>query len=269
MSIDIRRIGVPFFALLLTIGIAACGDNATGVEPTENIFPSEKLELSDTDLPELDFYAGEFGFELETSVGPNRGDRTSGNRGDNADGDPNRPGRPNADPLQRLVRILGALDLNERQSIAIRGCFEEYRECRESATKRARAVRQELHDELVAKLRRIRNAVQDGTITPERARELYRECISEYRGKVRRLIAAYHAALRDCYQNLIKCISGYLTDAQLEKFRELLGKGHDGDRDGNGDRDKDGRDKDGRDKDGRDKDGRDGDGDDTDDSNGG
>ena len=254
MATNFLRFGAPLLGLLLTIGIYGSGDTATVIEPSDALFPSEKLTLSETDLPELTFYGETFGFDASESVDPNGRD-AGANRGGELRDNPNRERQAGPSKVDRIRRILGVLQLSDRQIAAVRRCFAQFEDCKESATTRARAVRAELHQELVTKLRRIRAALADGSITPARATELYRECIIEYGAKVRRLIKAHRAAIEECCKELITCIAGTLNDRQLARFRELLsqgdrnGDGRDGgDRDGDDDGDEDDGEGDGRDR---------------------
>ncbi len=252
MDILKKTLGPIMGMALVLVLFQGCQDSPTGMDDTADIFPSEKISLEGESYPEVEFYAAQEGLDMQEILTPS--DRKDGVRdGDKGNGSGAEDGdRPSArpDPAQLFRRILGTLDLNERQKNAIAGCFEEYRECIASATRRARAVRSELHAELVSKIRRIRNAVAEGSITRVEARRLALRAIRDYRESAVRLAKAYRAAKVQCARDLKDCIEGYLTDRQIRKFNYLLKKatgGDDGDRDGDKkDKDKEKDKKDGR-----------------------
>ncbi len=254
------------FGALLVFGLfQGCHDSPVGTETSDNIFPSDKLSLTSEDMPEVEFYASENGIEISEVVTPRdlhgsarsrdgRGNQ-SGNQGREHDG------REHAGPAQLFMRILATLDLNERQQTAIARCFEAHEACVESATTRARSVRTELHDRLVAKITRVRNAVEDGSLTRQEGHRLIVEALKEYRKSAIELSKKYHEALRACATDLRECVEGFLTPEQLRRFRALLDQASDHADDGRKDADREKKRKDDKRKD-RDHEGDDDDGDD-------
>lgn len=124
-----------------------------------------------------------------------------------------------------IVRILRQLDLSDRQWAAIRGCFKDYNECVRSATARYRDAVQNEREELRSELARLKHAIENGDLTPEEARRIYRELLAEHRATAHDLKAALRAAIEHCRTALLDCIKGYLTDEQLVKWERLIGSG--------------------------------------------
>ena len=225
--------------LTILVGVLllhGCTDLPTGTEEQSEQFPSEKISLDGENLAEIEFYASQNDILVTEIITPGNGRENSGkglrDRGDRQDGlqrgDQGR-GRPGAGPVQSTLRALGALELTERQRLAVAGCLEAYEACVQSATTRARAVRSELHEDLVNKITRIRNAVADDNLGREEARALLIAALREYRESAILLSQRYRDALRTCITDLRECVEGVLTPEQLRKFRDLLEKPGGGD----------------------------------------
>ena len=233
------KLTAAFLAVFLIAGLwAGCHDIPVSVEDDSIELPSDKLSLEiSNELPEIIEQGKELGLD-EYKVT----DRET----DAANHGPRPVARANA-VARKYLRILKSLELTDEQWIKIRHCFADYKECIESATKRYKNARRELYAEFKAKVERIKNALINGDITPERARELYKECVAEYRAKVKRLTKAYHEAIADCLHKLKRCIESVLNDRQLARWNELIGDGggnDDGDRGEGDDKDDDGDDDD-------------------------
>ncbi|MGE3801624.1 MAG: hypothetical protein AB7H80_11440 [Candidatus Kapaibacterium sp.] len=225
--LTIKRTASLLAVFLITGFLASCQDSPVSTEDVINL-PSEKVSIESPEYQsDVQQESANFGVDI-TLENNSVTDR-------NSDAAPNDHANPVAranSVARKYLRILQSLELSEEQWVRIRHCFADYKECIESATARYRHARQELHQEFRAKVARIKAALENGDITPERARELYKECVEEYRAQTKRLAAAYHEAIANCLHNLKECIESVLNERQLARWRELLGGSDGGDDEG-------------------------------------
>ncbi len=174
------------------------------------------------------------GGDDSTGTGGGRGDDSTGGHGgrggDDSTGNGGGPtgGRDDHGGLTRgndIIRILRQLNLSDEQMTAIRGCFEDYKACVRSATERYRAAVQSEREELRSELARLKNAVDNGDLTPEEARAIFRQLLEDHRATARDLKAALRTALENCRAALIDCITSNLDADQLAKWERLFGAG--------------------------------------------
>lgn len=208
-----------------------CQDSAT-VAPTSSGTDDALYRMYSVDDAAVDAFAAvpaSFDEALNTltpaSNPPGRGgDDSTGNGGRGGDNG----GRDDHGGLSRgtdLVRILRQLNLTDSQWIAIRGCFNDYKECVRTAMARYRAAIQSEREELRAEVARLKAAVENGDLTPEEARAIYRRLMEGHRATARDLKEALRTALENCRVALIDCIKSHLTDEQLARWERLTGSG--------------------------------------------
>lgn len=174
---------------------------------------------------------------------PGRRDDSTGNGGRDSGGPPPPPGgggRGGDDTLNRggnhgglsrgldFMRVLRQLDLTRDQWLAVRGCFNDYKECVRTAMERYRAAVQGEREELRSEIVRLKTAIENGDLEPEEARAIYRQLLEGHRAAMRDLKEALRTALEDCRAALMDCIESNLTDEQLVKWERLMGGGRPG-----------------------------------------
>ncbi len=119
-----------------------------------------------------------------------------------------------------FIACLRKLDLEDKQVRKIKAHLVEYRGCKESAIKRARAIYNDLYKKYKSLAEEQTRLVKAGKITKD-----------EYEARIARIRAAFtkelramqlqeklHIALRNCYTSLLRNIHATLTDAQWKAF---------------------------------------------------
>lgn len=245
-----KRIVGHLGAYALTLALFAGCQDSSVTPPSDSITPSsvdkaaytiqqlDEQQLNDfAEVPSFEGVMVDPDFSLNPP-GEGRGSKDSARKGDRdtvRKGDRDTTHKGDRDTVRRdpnkehkwtprdYLHILKHLQLSDRQWVAIRGCFDDYKHCTASATERYRNARRELFASFRESVARLRHAVENGDITPERAREIYRELVADYRSDAEELAAAYRRALHHCKEELEKCIKDHLTPEQLRRWNEKVG----------------------------------------------
>lgn len=119
-----------------------------------------------------------------------------------------------------FIHCLRKVELEKDQIRKIKSAIENYRDCKASATKRARAIYAELYGKYKGLAQEQTRLFKDGKITKD-----------EYEARIKRIRLAFskelrelqlkeklHEAFRNCYKTLLHDISGVLTERQWKAF---------------------------------------------------
>jgi hypothetical protein len=121
-----------------------------------------------------------------------------------------------------FIACLRGLNLTETQVSEIKRDIKAFRECKENAVQRAKAIYRDLREKYKAKYDRIYAALQNGTIS----REKFKSLIAELRVEFRRELRSLHLkdklddAFRKCFRIFLKDLHSILTERQWNAFVE-------------------------------------------------
>jgi hypothetical protein len=121
-----------------------------------------------------------------------------------------------------FIACLRGLSLNEKQVSGIKRDIKVYRECRENAMQRAKAIYRDLHEKYKTKYNRIYTAFQDGTISREKYKTLVAELCIEFRKELRSLHLKERLddVFKGCFRTFLKDLHSILTERQWNAFVE-------------------------------------------------
>ena len=121
-----------------------------------------------------------------------------------------------------FIACLRGLYLTETQVSEIKRDIKVYRECKENAVKRAKAIYRDLHEKYKAKYQRICEDFKNGTITREKFKELVDELKKEFRRELKdlQLKEKLHDTFKICFHQFLKDLHSIMTERQWNAFVE-------------------------------------------------
>ena len=119
-----------------------------------------------------------------------------------------------------FLACLRGLNLTETQVSEIKRDIKSYRECKENAVQRAKAIYRDLHEKYKAKYKRIYAAFLDGTISREKFKTLVEELRIEFRRELHslQLKEKLHDAFKKCFRIFLEDLHSILTERQWNAF---------------------------------------------------
>ena len=121
-----------------------------------------------------------------------------------------------------FIECLRGLNLTEAQKSEIKKGIREYRDCKEDAVNRAKAIYRELVEKYKIQYERLREALKNGTISKEKFKELVIELKIEFRRELHglQMNEKLHDAFKTCFRRFLKDLHSILTEWQWKAFVE-------------------------------------------------
>jgi len=121
-----------------------------------------------------------------------------------------------------FIECLRGLNLTETQKSEIKKGIREYRDCKEDAVNRAKAIYRELVEKYKIQFERFREALKNGTISKEKFKELVTELKIEFRRELHglQLKEKIHDAFKTCFRSFLNDLHSILTERQWKAFVE-------------------------------------------------
>ena len=121
-----------------------------------------------------------------------------------------------------FIECLRGLNLTEAQKSEIKKGIREYRDCKEDAVKRAKAIYRDLLAKYKDKFARIREAFINGTISREKYKELVAELKIEFQRELQSLYLKekLYNSFKICFWSFLKDLHSILTERQWKAFAE-------------------------------------------------
>jgi hypothetical protein len=119
-----------------------------------------------------------------------------------------------------IIPCLKGLSLTESQKTSVKKELQNYKNCKEDAVKRAKAIYHDLHIKYKLQYTRLYEALQNGSITREEFKTQLAKLRAEFKKEFHSLFLKekLNEAFRTCFREFLGGIHSILTDRQWNAF---------------------------------------------------